>query len=98
MTKPGIYKHYKGGLYRVVFTATDSTNGDNDGMSMVVYVSLTTGRVHVRNERQFHERVWRTTYDDMRREGERVDLRVWSEHEDMLDRCTADRFSWTGQE
>jgi hypothetical protein len=98
MTKPGIWKHYKGNLYRVVFTAYDATNGPNDGTSMVVYVSLKDGYVHVRKEREFHERVWSATYDESRKEGEPVDYQKWLDHEDLLDRCSVDRFSWTGRE
>lgn len=57
MTKIGIYKHHSGGLYRVLFVAHDSTNGPREGTCSVIYVSLTTGRVNCREEKQFHERV-----------------------------------------
>lgn len=56
MTIPGIYDHYKGGKYRVMFVAKNSTNGQDEGTPMVVYVSLTTGRVHVRDEAEFNDR------------------------------------------
>jgi len=48
-----IYRHYKGGLYRVLFNGTDSTN-ERSGTPVVVYVSLTNGRVFVRDAREFH--------------------------------------------
>ena len=55
MTKLGIYVHHKGGRYRVLFTARVSTNGPDEGKSVVVYVSLTKGTLHVRDESQFHD-------------------------------------------
>lgn len=51
--QPGIYKHYGGGRYRVLFEAHNSTNGPREGISMVVYVSLTTGRINVRDALEF---------------------------------------------
>lgn len=53
VTNPGIYRHYKGGLYRVLFTAIMSTN-DCAGKLCVVYVSLTRGTIHVRDEKEFN--------------------------------------------
>lgn len=42
--KSGVYRHYKGGLYRALFLAQDSTNRRDAAGSteepMVVYVSL----------------------------------------------------------
>lgn len=55
VTKAGIYLHHKGGKYRVLGGATISTNGNEEGKNVVVYISLTTGRMHVRDEREFHE-------------------------------------------
>ncbi len=55
MTSPGIYRHYKGGLYRVLFNATESTNGPHNGRELVVYVSLAKGAIRVRAEDEFHE-------------------------------------------
>ena len=52
-----IYRHYKGGLYRVLFNATESTNArvnERRPLGVVVYVSLTTGDVHVRDADEFH--------------------------------------------
>jgi len=54
---PAVYRHYKGGLYRVLFEARNSTNGPDDGLPVVVYVSLTNGHVFVRDLAQFHEYV-----------------------------------------
>ena len=62
MIVPGIYRHYKGGLYRVLFTAHDSTNGPREGSTVVVYVSLTTGRINVRAADQFVEPVGAVGY------------------------------------
>ncbi len=53
MTPLGIYRHYKGGLYRVLFVAHESTNA-REGNGVVVYVSLKTGRINVRDEGEFH--------------------------------------------
>lgn len=47
------YRHYKGGLYRVLFIAHDSTNGPDCGRSLVIYVSLSTGRINARTEEEF---------------------------------------------
>ncbi len=57
MTKPGVWQHFKGGLYRVLGNARLSTNGPDCGASMVIYVSLAKGTVHVRAELEFHQRV-----------------------------------------
>lgn len=57
MTKPGIYKHYKGGTYRVLFTARQSTNGPSEGRVEVIYISLKYGHLNARDEEQFHEQV-----------------------------------------
>lgn len=54
MTVPGIYLHYKGGLYRVLFTAKMSSNGFARE-NLVVYVSLEKGSINVRHETEFHE-------------------------------------------
>lgn len=56
MTKLGVYVHHADGArYTVLGVATDSTNGVNCGRRMVVYVSLTTGKLLTRRESQFHE-------------------------------------------
>jgi len=63
---PGVYEHYKGGKYTVLFNAHDSTNGrldaeefttpeDHPDRHMVVYVSHTTGRINVREQGEFLE-------------------------------------------
>jgi hypothetical protein len=59
MVTQGVYRHYKGGLYRLLFVAKDSTNNsptaDED---VAVYVSLNdSGRVSVRLLREFDELV-----------------------------------------
>ena len=52
---PGVYQHFKGGRYRVLFTAKDSETQTD----MVVYVSLTNGGVWVRPAAMFNEVVER---------------------------------------
>lgn len=54
---PGIYTHYKGGRYRVLFLARESTNARR-GEPVVVYSSLnegTEGNVYVRTVAEFTE-------------------------------------------
>jgi hypothetical protein len=55
MTTPGIYCHYKGNLYRVLFLVQDSENDSTEpDRWMVVYVSLSEpGRLSVRPEKEF---------------------------------------------
>ena len=63
MVEPGLYEHYKGGMYRVLFCVRDSTNGEHEGRSLVVYVSLTTGNICARDADEFTGLV-RVTVDD----------------------------------
>ena len=53
---PGLYKHYKGGLYRVIAHAIESTNG-RDGQEVVVYISLEKGLWYTRNAIEFYSTV-----------------------------------------
>jgi hypothetical protein len=55
MVTPGVYKHYKGNFYRVLFVAKNSANdADPRDENVVVYVALyDDGRVCVRPEREF---------------------------------------------
>lgn len=63
MIRPGIYQHFKGPLYRVLFCAQNSTNplvGEATEESVVIYVSLDDphkGNLCARLESQFSERV-----------------------------------------
>lgn len=51
-----IYKHYKGGLYRLLCEAQDATNAaDRD--DMMVYVSLKNGNIYCRKKEEFFEAV-----------------------------------------
>ncbi len=50
---PGIYRHYKGGLYRLLFIASESTNMRKDFGPVAVYLSLTTGAFHTRDLGEF---------------------------------------------
>ena len=43
MTRPGVYRHFRGDMYRVLFTARNTTSGVDYAQHMVVYVSLYTG-------------------------------------------------------
>ena len=49
---PGVYKHYKGGRYTVLHVADDSTN-KRVGNKLVVYVSLTYGKIKCRDLKEF---------------------------------------------
>jgi hypothetical protein len=52
-----IFRHYKGGKYRVLFHASESTNArakPDRPADLVVYVSLTTGKIHVREREEFY--------------------------------------------
>lgn len=55
MIQPGVYKHYKGGMYTVLMTARCSDNGPNEGDEVVIYVSHTTGKVCTRLADEFNE-------------------------------------------
>ena len=49
-----VFRHYKGGLYTVLFEAQDATNrADRD--EMVVYVSHTTGKIYCRLNVEFFD-------------------------------------------
>jgi len=56
VVEPGLYRHYKGGMYRVLFTAQDSTNG-RDLELVVVYLSCKHGTLNTRRQSEFVERV-----------------------------------------
>lgn len=49
-----VYEHYKGGKYLVLFVADESTN-KRAGSRVVVYVSLTFGKVKCRDASEFVE-------------------------------------------
>ena len=59
-TQPGVYRHWKGGHYRVLFVANDATNGLRGERNIVVYLSMADGRIYSRPENEFHELVPRT--------------------------------------
>ncbi len=50
--RPGLWEHYKGGLYRVLFIATLS---EDHKTRMVIYVSLTNGAVWIRPAREWRQ-------------------------------------------
>jgi hypothetical protein len=57
MITPGLFNHYKGAYYRVLFIAKNSNNSGNDE-NVVVYVSLSEpGRISVRDEAEFDETI-----------------------------------------
>ena len=49
-----VYVHYKGGEYLVLFLANESTN-ERAGGNVVVYVSLTYGKIKCRDYKEFVE-------------------------------------------
>lgn len=53
MVKPGKYKHYKGGTYVVLFTATDSETGK----PVVVYMNELHGSYYTRTLDEFTSKV-----------------------------------------
>lgn len=59
--KPGIYQHWKGDIYRVLFTAHNSNNKDgpyNPDDPVVIYQSLTgyrSGQINARRLSEFTE-------------------------------------------
>lgn len=55
--KPGIWLHYKGGLYVPLLSGRWSTNGDREGDIVIVYYSLEKKQICVRFETQFSEMV-----------------------------------------
>ena len=50
---PGVYRHYKGGLYRFLFTATEEATKK----LVVVYLSLESGRIWTRPAESWVETV-----------------------------------------
>lgn len=61
--KPGIYKHFKGGIYDVLFVGRNSENRDEE---FVVYRSLEKGHVLIRPIKMFFENVERDGYSGPR--------------------------------
>ena len=61
----GTYKHYKGGLYKVITMAEHSETNE----PMVIYKSLLFGSVYARPLSSWDERV------DMKTTGSKIDLR-----------------------
>lgn len=55
-TELGVYRHYKGDFYCVLFVAHNA-NTYRDDIPVVVYVSLKTGVIYTRSEIEFHELV-----------------------------------------
>lgn len=51
-----VYDHYKGGKYLLLFVADDSTN-NRDGNKVVIYISLTYGKIYCRDLSEFTELV-----------------------------------------
>ncbi len=54
------YKHYKGGLYTVLFVAEETTNARKGGNGGVVYVSHTYGKIKYRDFDEFTEKIERS--------------------------------------
>ncbi len=74
MIQPGVYKHFRGGMYTVILIAQDSTNSrerpDGSKNHIVIYVSHTNGKVFARDLDEFIELVkWpahRTPNEELR--------------------------------
>lgn len=54
MITPGLYRHYKGGMYTVLFTAWNGNN-DEEREEVVVYVSHSKGTLNARKKSEFVE-------------------------------------------
>ncbi len=61
--RPGIYKHFKGGLYEALLVARDSEDRDKE---FVVYRSLEKGHVWARPIAMFFEKVENEGYTGSR--------------------------------
>lgn len=48
MIIPGVYKHFKGKLYRLLFTARDTHANPKDCDLLVVYMSMEDGQIWTR--------------------------------------------------
>ena len=59
MIKPGRYRHYKGGIYRVLLTALDSETNK----PVVVYMNETHGSYYVRSLKEFTSNVLEDSED-----------------------------------
>jgi hypothetical protein len=51
------YRHYKGGLYTVLFLAEETTNARKGSTGGVVYVSHTYGKIKYRDLDEFTEEI-----------------------------------------
>lgn len=49
MITVGLYRHYKGGLYRVLLKGRDADDGD----TKLAYMDIGTGRIYIRKEEAF---------------------------------------------
>lgn len=72
--KVGIYRHFKGGMYRTYELATDSERGE----TMVVYRSMQNNRLYVRPFWMFMSEVDREKYPDAKQK-ERFKLLYYCE-------------------
>lgn len=59
MIKPGRYRHYRGGTYRVLFTALDT----DSSKPVVVYMNETHGTYYVRTLKEFTSNVMEDSED-----------------------------------
>lgn len=59
MLKPGRYKHYRGGIYIVLFTAAHS----DDGKPYVVYMNEKHGTYYIRPLKEFTSNVMEDSED-----------------------------------
>lgn len=59
--KPGLYRHFNGGMYRVLANATHTETGDK----LVIYRDETSGKVWARTYEMFAERVDKEKYPNV---------------------------------
>lgn len=53
MIEGGVWRHYKGGLYRVICRARHEA----DGHALVIYQDIGTGRIYARAEAQWEDAI-----------------------------------------
>ena len=53
MIEGGVWRHYKGGLYRVICRARHESTGD----PLVIYQDIGTGRIYARAEAEWQQMV-----------------------------------------
>ena len=60
----GLYRHFKGGIYRVTDIATHTETGEQ----LVIYMNMDTRKVYARPYEMFASKVDKTKYPDVSQE------------------------------